>query len=142
RSVFDPIVVATPGSEAWDFLKAFAHRGLVRLVPVDMGVHASEAPVNRVRDGVRFTRADAQLAALVVRERVDVIHTLDRTRAALLAVLAARSLGRGLVWHAEVPWTGWAARIIGAADCVIAASHYIADEYQRHGVRGDRLRMI
>jgi glycosyltransferase involved in cell wall biosynthesis len=79
-----------------------------------------------------------RLAALVYRRRVDVIHSTDRPRDALLATLLARLTGRKNVLHLHIKWypgmgraTTWALR---KCDAVLAISQFVRRSLIEGGV--------
>jgi glycosyltransferase involved in cell wall biosynthesis len=142
------IVAATPDGEAWQRFKALASATPVRLIGVDMGVTGTDAGAprrSRVTDTLVIARALWQLLAIVRRERVHVVYTLDRSRAVLLATLAARLLRRGLVFHAHYPYypsARWSLAVVRAADCVVAISDFIRREYEQRGIEPRRIRIV
>lgn len=148
RQQVDPLVVATSTGEAWERLRALQSAGVTRLIGLDMGVTGTDAGSphrSRSADVLVVTRAFTRLLAIVVRERVDVIYTLDRSRAVLLATAAARLLGRGLVFHAHYPYypsARWSVAVVRAAHRVVAISEFIRREYEQRGIDPRRIEVI
>ena len=147
---FRPVLVVPPGSVAWQRFSALGRRQPLRLVPLDMGVAdhlATNRPAtasrahSRVAAALVLARGLARLLVLAVRERVDVVYTLDRSRAVPIAMVVARLLRRGLVFHAQSSWTGWK-RAALASDRVIAISDYVRREYERNGIPSEKIEVV
>jgi glycosyltransferase involved in cell wall biosynthesis len=147
---FEPIVVVPPASEAWQQFQAVTRPRGIDLVPLEMGVESHlEAGLlgqgrpahSRVAQGTALAQATVQLLWLAARRRVDVVYTLDRSRAVIPATLTARLLRRALVWHGHQPWNawGWAVR---SADRVVLITDFVRREYERQGVDPKRMRVV
>jgi glycosyltransferase involved in cell wall biosynthesis len=78
---------------------------------------------------------------VVIRQRVDVVYTMDRSRAVIVATLVARLLRRSLVWHGHCPWHPWGLAV-RAADRVAVITDFVRDEYERHGIPRHRVQVI
>jgi glycosyltransferase involved in cell wall biosynthesis len=146
RTSFDPVVVATPDCEAWERLRALAETGAVRLYPLNAGVWGEDTP-NRSRhtQALLMARAIGELIQLIHRESVDVVYTLDRSRVVALATIAARLLGRGVVFHAHCPYypsSRFRTAIVRAADAVVVVSDFIQREYAQRGIPAVRMHTI
>jgi glycosyltransferase involved in cell wall biosynthesis len=144
RSRLTPIVVATPGCEAWSSLTA----GPVRCIPLDMGVTGTDPGSprrSRAGDALVVARALAQLLRIIRRERVDTIYTIDRSRAVLMAAAAARLTRTRLVFHAHYPYypsARWSVAVVRSADTVVAISEFIRREYVARGIDPRRIRVV
>jgi len=140
------VVVATPSGEAWERFVALGN--CIKLIGLDMGVTGTEpgSPKrSRLADAAVFAAALARLTAIIVRERAEVVYTLDRSRAVLLAALAAKLSRRRLVFHAHYPYypsAGWSRRVVRAADCVVAISQFIRSEYELRGIDPRKIRVV
>jgi glycosyltransferase involved in cell wall biosynthesis len=84
-----------------------------------------------------------RLAWLVLRTGVDIIHTTDRPRDALLGVLLARLTGRKSLVHLHIKWerglgraTRWG---IARADAVLAISQFVRRSLIEGGVAEDKV---
>jgi glycosyltransferase involved in cell wall biosynthesis len=143
-----PLVVATPECEAWQRFVPLRAAGRIKLLGLDMGVTGTDPGSprrSRASDAFVVAAAFTRLLAIVVRERVDVVYTLDRSRAVLLASGAARLSGRRLVFHAHYPYypsARWSVAVVRAADCVVAISGFIQREYVARGIDPRRIRVI
>jgi glycosyltransferase involved in cell wall biosynthesis len=149
-SLIDPIVVAPPDCEVWQRFQTLADQGRIRLFPLEMGVvsHLEKGlpdyrhrRLGKVGQAVAFARAGLNLLQLIVRERIDVVYTMDRSRAVPLATLAARLLNRGLLFHGHCPWNGWGFAV-RAAHQVVVITEYVRQEYARNGIDPDRVRVV
>jgi glycosyltransferase involved in cell wall biosynthesis len=148
RTQVDPVVVATPNCEAWQRFVPLHATGRIRLIGLDMGVTGTDAasprhprPADALVVGAAFIR----LLLILMRERADVVYTLDRSRAVLLASAAARLLRRGLVFHAHYPYypsARWSVAVVRAANCVVAISDFIRREYEQRGIDPRRIRVV
>jgi glycosyltransferase involved in cell wall biosynthesis len=144
QSRLTPVLVATPDCEAWDRFASLP----VRRIPLDMGVTGTDARSpqrSRVADLAVVARASAQLLGIVRRERADVIYTIDRSRAVLLAAGAARLSGRRLVFHAHYPYypsARWSVAVVRSADTVVAISDFIRREYEARGIDPGRITVV
>jgi glycosyltransferase involved in cell wall biosynthesis len=140
------VVVATPACEAWDRLVVLGER--IKLIGLDMGVTGTDpgSPHRaRAADAAVVAAALARLLGIIIRERAEVVYTLDRSRAVLLATLAAKLTRRRLVFHAHYPYypsAGWSRRVVRAADCVVAISQFIRSEYELRGIDPRRIRVV
>jgi glycosyltransferase involved in cell wall biosynthesis len=149
-TLVDPIVMAPPNCEVWHRFAELETAGRVRLYPLDIGVvshlekdlpeHSAHTR-SRFSDGLLLAKGFLQLLKLVIRERVDVVYTMDRSRAVPLGTLAARLLGRGLVFHGHCPWNSWGAAV-RASDSVVVITEFVKREYERHGIPAERIRVI
>lgn len=148
HSVIDPIVVASPDCEAWDAFKATADATGTRIFGIDMGVQDTESgtvPRPAVDQALVTARALAKLIGLIRRQRVNVIYTLDRSRAVILATTAAKLTQRGLVFHAHwayYPSSRVRKATVRAADIVIAGSEFIRREYVKLGIPDSQMRTV
>jgi glycosyltransferase involved in cell wall biosynthesis len=148
QRLVDPLVVATSSGEAWERFLALQAAGTTRLIGLDMGVTGTDAGSphrSRAADALVVGGAFARLLAILIRERVDVVYTLDRSRAVLLATAAARLLGRGLVFHAHYPYypsARWSVAVVRAAHRVVAISEFIRREYEQRGIDPRRIEVI
>jgi glycosyltransferase involved in cell wall biosynthesis len=84
-----------------------------------------------------------RLAWLVLRNRIDIIHSTDRPRDALLSTLLARLTGRKNVLHLHIKWypgmgraTRWALR---RCDAVLAISQFVRRSLVDGGVPESRI---
>ena len=145
-SALDAVVVASPSGEAWDRLQHLRPR--IRLIGLDMGVTGTDPASprrSRQADAAVFAAALAQLVGIILRTRATVVYTLDRSRAVLLATLAAKLTRRRLVFHAHYPYypsTRWTQRVVRAADTVVAISEFIRDEYVKRGIDARKIRVV
>jgi glycosyltransferase involved in cell wall biosynthesis len=147
---FRPVLVVPPASAAWQRFSALSKQRPLLLVPLEMGVHdhlATDTAARRPgqdskwRAGLLLARAVLRLFWLTVRERVDVVYTLDRSRAVLAATVVARLAGRGMILHAQSSWTGWKAAV-QAARRVVVISHYVRREYERNGIPAEKIDVV
>ena len=144
QSRLTPVLVATPDCEAWDRFASLP----VRRIPLDMGVTGTDARSprrSRAADLGVVARAFAQLLGIVRRERVEVIYTIDRSRAVLLAAAAARVSGRRLVFHAHYPYypsARWSRAVVRSAQTVVAISDFIRREYEARGIDPRRITVV
>ena len=149
---FRPVLVVPPGSAAWRRFSALGRQQSWRLVPLDLGVvdHLeTNRPATDARSGLAarlctallLMRGFVQLLRLAIRERAEVVYTLDRSRAVPIATLVARLLRRGLVFHAQSSWTGWK-RAALVSDRVIAISDYVRREYERNGIPAEKIDVV
>jgi glycosyltransferase involved in cell wall biosynthesis len=144
----DALVAATPDCEAWQRFTELRGRVGFRLLPLDTGVTGTDPGSPRRGRGANallVARALARLIGLIRRHRVEVVYTLDRSRAVLLASLAAKLARRPLVFHAHYPYypsARWSEAVVRSAACVVAISAFIRREYEQRGVDPRRIRVI
>lgn len=143
-----PLVVASPACESWARLAALRDARGFTLIGLDMGVTGTDADSprrSRPADALVVAAALGRLVAILVRERVDVVYTIDRSRAVLLATLAARLTRRRLVFHAHYPYypsARWSVAVVRSADRVIAISEFIRREYEARGIDPRRIIVV
>ncbi len=136
------VVAATPACEGWQRLGEVSARARVKLVPVDMGVTGTDAASprrGRLAEAAVAARALARLVGLA--RGAEVVYTIDRSRAVMLAALAARLARRPLVFHAHYPYYP-NTRVIRSARYVVAISEFIKREYQQRGIDPARIRVV
>lgn len=142
QTQINPVVAATPGTEVWRRLAGLAETGRLRLFPLHLGVPPPGAPPpSAVVQGARLGGALLQLLRLTLGERVDVIYTLERSRAVILATIVAKALRRGLVVHAHQPGTRWSA-VLPLADRLVVVSEELRRAYERQGISPQRIRTV
>ncbi len=144
----DAVVAATRDCEAWQRLSALAATAKFRLLPLDMGVTGTDPGRprrGRAADAMVVARSLARLVGIIRGQRVDVVYTLDRSRAVLLAALAARLTRRPLVFHAHYPYypsARWSVAVVRSAARVVAISRFIGHEYEQRGIDPVRIQVI
>ena len=122
----------------------------LRVVPANLGPELSHRTA-----GARIAALIATLPALatmvrlarhVRRHRIRLIHTSDRPRDALAAVLLARLTGATSIVHVHVgyaPWMGRALRwSLRRADVLVAISEFVGRTLVEGGHRADRIHVV
>lgn len=114
----------------------------VTIVPSTLGPELSSGraigPVRLAWRTLPALASFARLVRLVRRERIAIVHTTDRPRDALAAVVLGRLTGARSVVHAHVGYDpSWMSRplrwAIGRADHMIAISRYVASTLAQTG---------
>jgi glycosyltransferase involved in cell wall biosynthesis len=137
-----PVVAAIPTGEVWRRLSALAGTGRIRLFPLEMGTpEPASGRRSRVTEGLGLARGFLQLLRIVIRERVDVIYTVERSRTVLLAEAVARVRRCGLVIHAHQPATRWSGPL-RRCDRVIAISDAVRREYVLQGIAPEKIQTV
>jgi len=148
HQVIEPIVVASPDNEAWDAFKATADATNTRIFGIDMGVQDTESgtiPRPSGEQALVTASAVSKLVQLIRRERVNVIYTLDRSRAVILAALVAKLARTGLVFHAHwayYPSSRVRRAVVNSADIVVAGSEFIRRVYRQLGIPDSKMTTI
>jgi glycosyltransferase involved in cell wall biosynthesis len=87
-----------------------------------------------------------RLARYIRHRRIDVIHTSDRPRDALTAVLLGRITGATSIIHVHVGYGEWMSRLLKwslrHADALISISSFVADTLVVSGHDADRLYVV
>jgi glycosyltransferase involved in cell wall biosynthesis len=77
------------------------------------------------------------LARYIRKHRIDIVHTSDRPRDALVSVLLARLTGAKSIVHVHVTYGDWMSRMLrwsmGQADALIGVSQFVADSLVNDG---------
>ncbi len=77
------------------------------------------------------------LARYIRKHRIDIVHTSDRPRDALVSVLLARLTGAKSIVHVHVTYGDWMSRLLrwsmGQADALIGVSQFVADSLVNGG---------
>jgi len=119
-----------------------------RTVFLNLGSPLSECgPAARAGRGLgnlaSLAAALPRLAVLVNRWGIQVIHTTDRPRDALMGTLLARLTGRRSVVHMHIGWdphlgraTNWA---LSRCDAIIAISGFVAETLAAAGIARERI---
>jgi glycosyltransferase involved in cell wall biosynthesis len=144
RGRIDAVVAATPDCEGWQRFVDLQSRAPFTLLPLDMGVTGTDPGSprrGRLSDALLLARALAKLLDIIRRHRVGVVYTLDRSRAVLLAAVAARLTRRPLVFHAHYPYYS-NTRVVRSAARVVAISQFIRSEYEQRGIDPSRIQVI
>jgi glycosyltransferase involved in cell wall biosynthesis len=120
----------------------------LRIIELNLGYELSgRSRAGRLRGAAAnlcvMAGALAQLAGYVRSRRIDVIHSTDRPRDALLSTLLARFTGRRNVLHLHIKWdahmgraTTWAVR---KSDGILAISEFVRGSLIDAGVPADRI---
>lgn len=126
--LFEITVVTKPRGEVYRQLQSMPH---LRLIPLELGGSEARADERggRLNDLLEFGSASARIAQIVWRERIDLIYSIDRGVAPLLAALVSRLSGTPFVLNAAYPLypqNGRAARfVLRQASTVQVHSQYL-----------------
>lgn len=156
RSAHDVTAATAPGTPAEPAPMRELVRRLpdVRLVDVDLGPdHVGEALRGSIRSkgrlGLSLGRALVDSVSLAVRTRrlrIDVIHTDERPRDALLAVVIGRLIKAKSVVHMHVNYGEWMSPLlkwsIRRADAIIAISDFVRDSLVESGCDLSSIRVV
>jgi glycosyltransferase involved in cell wall biosynthesis len=123
----------------------------LHLTTVDLGpeLSAQRSPSDKLRALVATLPAIVgllRLALYVRRNRIEVIHTSDRPRDALAAVVVARMTGARCIVHAHVAYGEWMSRVLtwsmARADSLIAVSQFVKRSLVAAGLPAQRTYVV
>lgn len=99
-----------------------------------------------LRETARAVRSAVSLAWFVRRRRIDVIHTDERPRDAMVAVAVAKLTGARSIVHMHVDYGDWMSPLLKwalkRADAIMAVSDFVARTIIDSGHRADRTRVV
>ncbi len=119
--------------------------------PVDLGSTISRDSLAATVRGVLATVAAASVSVIrlvrsVRRHRIDVVHTSDRPRDAVTAVLLAALTGTKSIIHVHVAWGTWMSPALRwalrRADGLIAVSEFVATTLAESGHDPTRIDVV
>jgi glycosyltransferase involved in cell wall biosynthesis len=120
----------------------------LRVVPANLGTERSQA-TGRLAGLIATLPAlptMVRLARHVRCHRIRVIHTSDRPRDALAAVVLARLTGATSVVHVHVGYAPWMGRVLrwslGRANVLVAISEFVGRTLVEGGHRPDRIQVV
>jgi len=137
RTAYEVHAGCAPGSRQapTPTFAAFSRVPDVRVHPVDLGPELSGLTGTRkalaALRSLGVVRDLYQLARVVRRDRIDIVHSNDRPRDAAVAVLLARTTGVKCVVHVHVAYGAWMSRLrkwsIRRADALVAISSFVKE---------------
>ena len=123
QSALEALAVAPPDSEGYKRLQVLASRGPGAALPSGFRhPGCGRSTRSRLLQPLKMAGALIGLLRIVAQHRVDVVYTLDRSRAVALAAAPGALLHRRLVVHAHNPWSRWGNLAGRRADCIVAVS--------------------
>jgi glycosyltransferase involved in cell wall biosynthesis len=142
--------VGPPGSPTPAFEALRDIDGLA-IEPVDLGTKISRDSVGATVRGVLSTVSAASLSLIrlvryVRRHGIDVVHTSDRPRDAVTAVLLAALTGTKSIIHVHVAWGTWMSPALRwalrRADGLVAVSEFVATSLAESGHDPTRIHVV
>jgi glycosyltransferase involved in cell wall biosynthesis len=144
---FELHAAGQPGSPVFDELRALPG---IALHPTNFGPSLwRQSNLQKLASIVGALPAAASLLSLAVyirRHRIEILHSTDRPRDAILCVVLATLTGAKALIHAHVNYGDWRSRgvtwALGRADAIVGVSNYTARSFVEAGYRSDRVHAV